>query len=346
MVDAAESTIKPNSPVSEPAASGGPTAGQAPPAAVEAPRPVDLDESARRLALEAAVSDAGTPTSVGGYLGADAEDDVAVTARFAATQRGYVGWQWSVTLAFLPGNPATVSEVVLLPGADALLAPVWVPWEQRIRPGDVGAGDLLPPPADDPRLVPAYVQSDDPAVEAVARELGIGRVRVMSRDGRADFAERLHEGPFGPDDQIAVAAPATCATCAFFLPLAGSLRALLGGCGNEFSPADGRVVDQGYGCGAHSETVLEMPARSAAADAVIDELQLEMHRRAPSHAGTSLWEASEPSEQDPAGFDPDEMGAALADPEFADPGAEIAADEVDGLLEEVDAPVDPAPDDH
>src|SRR5205823_3641384 len=133
---------------------------------------------------------------------------------------GYSGWHWSVTLAVLDGEPATVSEVVLLPGEGSLLAPAWLPWDQRIRPGDVGVGDLLPPIEDDPRLVPAYLQSDDPAVEAVARELGIGRVHVLSREGRVDFAERLHDGTFGPTGEVAVAAPAHCFSCAFYLPLA------------------------------------------------------------------------------------------------------------------------------
>lgn len=240
---------------------------------------VVLDGTARDLARSAAVMEAGNADHIGDLLVALAEDDVAITATFAARQVGYLGWHWSVTLAVLEPDHPTVSEVVLLPGDGALLAPAWIPWDQRIRPGDLGVGDLLPPIADDPRLVPAYLQNDDPAVEVVARELGIGRVRVLSREGRVDFAERLHDGSFGPTDDMALAAPAQCVTCAFYLPLAGSLGQLLGGCGNELAPADGRVVDAAYGCGAHSESVIEMPARSAAADTVIDELTLEVHRR-------------------------------------------------------------------
>jgi hypothetical protein len=238
-----------------------------------------LDGVARGLARAAAVAEAGTADHVGDFMVALAEDDIAVTAIFAARQAGYRGWHWSVTLAVLQQTHPTVSEVVLLPGDGALLAPAWIPWDERIRPGDLGVGDLLPPAADDPRVVPAYLLSDDPAIEAVARELGIGRVRVLSREGRFDFAERLHDGSFGPTDEMALAAPAHCVSCAFYLPLAGSLGQLLGACGNEFAPADGRVVDAGYGCGAHSETVIQMPARSAATDVVIDELSLDVHRR-------------------------------------------------------------------
>ena len=149
--------------------------------------------------------------------------------------------------------------MVLLPGEHALLAPDWVPWGERIRPGDLGVGDLLPAAPDDARLVPAYLLSDDPAVEEVATELGLGRVRVMSREGRLDVAEEWHEGQFGPADDMATAAPAHCLSCAFLLPLAGSLGALFGACGNSYGPAAGRVVDVGYGCGAHSEVAVRMP---------------------------------------------------------------------------------------
>lgn len=244
-----------------------------------ASRVVQLDPATLELARLAATAEAGNGNLVGDFLMALAEDEIALTATFTARQPGYAGWQWSVTLALLSGQDPTISEVVLLPGDGALLAPPWLPWDERIRPGDVGVGDLLPPLTDDQRLAPAYLQSDDPAVEAVARELGIGRVQVLSREGRVDFAERLHDGLFGSSAEMALAAPAHCFTCAFYLPLAGSLGALTGACGNEFSPADGRVVDAGYGCGAHSETVLDMPARSAANDSVIDELSLDVHRR-------------------------------------------------------------------
>ena len=39
----------------------------------------------------------------------------------------------------------TVDESVLLPGPGALLAPDWVPWQDRLRPGDVGSGTCCLP---------------------------------------------------------------------------------------------------------------------------------------------------------------------------------------------------------
>ena len=151
-------------------------------------RLLDAVEQAREAAVAEAAEDMGAGAAahvVGEHLEACTEDDGAVTHFFAAQHGGYRGWRWSVTLACADEeSPVTVSEVVLLPGGDAIVSPVWVPWNERVRPGDLGVGDLLPAAADDPRLVPGYVASDDPAVEEVAREAGLGRRSVLSREGR------------------------------------------------------------------------------------------------------------------------------------------------------------------
>ncbi|MDQ4038673.1 MAG: DUF3027 domain-containing protein [Actinomycetota bacterium] len=203
--------------------------------------------------------------TVGDHLGvvAEVEADRVLTHRFACTARGYRGWQWSVTLARAPrSKKITVDEVVLLPGDGALLAPAWVPWSERILPGDLSVSDVLPTAPDDFRLVPSYLGSDDPTaedpgVEPVAFELGVGRVRVLSREGRTEAADRWHSGEHGPASPMARHAPGECASCGFFLPIAGSMRQLFGACANVMSPADGRVVSSDYGCGGHSESVAE-----------------------------------------------------------------------------------------
>jgi hypothetical protein len=117
----------------------------------------------------------------------------------------------------------------------------------------------MPTAPDDDRLIPGYLLSDDPAVEEVSWELGLGRSRVMSREGRAETAQRWYDGDHGPDAPIATAAPRTarCVTCGFYLPLAGSLRQAFGVCGNLFAPDDGRAVSADHGCGAHSEVLAE-----------------------------------------------------------------------------------------
>lgn len=192
--------------------------------------------------------------TVGDYLGVTFDDDSAATHRFLASLPGYQGWQWAVVVAAIPGaDHVTISEVVLVPGPTALLAPPWVPWEERVRPGDLGPGDLLAPLSDDLRLVPGFMGTGDPAVDDVAVELGLGRRRVLSAYGREDAAQRWHDGEQGPSAAMARATKRTCRDCGFMVPLAGALGAMFGVCCNELS-ADGHVVDYFYGCGAHSDT--------------------------------------------------------------------------------------------
>src|SRR5271166_35919 len=202
----------------------------------------------------AAVAEFSGLEAVGDYLGVSYEDPNAATHRFLAHLPGYQGWQWAVVVAASPGVVhATVSEVVLVPGPTALLAPEWVPWEERVRPGDLSPGDLLAPAKDDPRLVPGYAASGDPQVDETAAEIGLGRRWVMSEWGRSQAAERWRDGDYGPDSAMARSTKRVCRDCGFFLPLTGSLGAMFGVCGNELS-ADGHVVDKFYGCGAHSDT--------------------------------------------------------------------------------------------
>lgn len=231
------------------------------------------------VARAAATEEAGTDP-VGAHVGVDPEPDGAATHLFEAELAGYRGWRWAVTVASAgPGTPVTVSEVVLLPGPDALVAPDWLPWQQRVKAGDLGVGDLMPTAPDDERLVPAYVESDDPAVEEVEHELGLGRARVMSRLGRLESAGRWLGGDFGPRSEMARSAPDRCGRCGFYLPLAGSLRAAFGVCGNELAPADGRVVHVEYGCGAHSEVELEASSPVPVVDLVYDDTTMDIEPR-------------------------------------------------------------------
>lgn len=223
--------------------------------------------------------------TVGEYLGLGFDDDAAATHRFLATLPGYQGWQWAVVVATTPdADRATVSEVVLVPGPTSLLAPPWLPWDQRIRPGDLGPGDMLAPPADDPRLVPGFMGTGDPVVDDTAVELGLGRRKVLSAFGRDDAAQRWHDGDHGPAAPMARATKRVCADCAFMVPIAGALGKMFGVCCNEMA-ADGRVVDFGYGCGAHSDTPAPHGAGSPAYepydDGVLDVVAAAVREAAP-----------------------------------------------------------------
>ena len=70
--------------------------------------------------------------TVGDAAGYSLEDDGVVSLRFANRLAGYPGWFWTVSLARIEDDEPTVLEVELLPGEDALLAPDWVPWAERL----------------------------------------------------------------------------------------------------------------------------------------------------------------------------------------------------------------------
>jgi hypothetical protein len=256
------------------------------------------------LARSAAQELAG-PAGVGPYLGAEADGDRTVTHLFDCLDPAYAGWRWAVTVTRASrAKSVTVSESLLLPGPDSLLAPDWVPWRDRVRPGDVGVGDLLPASPDDERLVPTAVLEGDegvldwddsapwdaalPTIDPVpespfpaARPAGPGqgtgpaakRSRVLSAIGRDETALRWYSSEHGPRSPLAHAAPGPCMTCGFLVPMGSPLGRVFGVCANEYAPDDGRVVSLDHGCGAHSEA----PAGAqSAASPVIDELGYDL----------------------------------------------------------------------
>ncbi|MER6556531.1 DUF3027 domain-containing protein [Streptomyces sp. NPDC001027] len=258
----------------------------------------------------AAAEEAAAPGVVGEHAGVVSEGDRVVTHYFECKEPGYRGWRWAATVARASrAKIVTLDEVVLLPGPDAVLAPEWVPWSERLRPGDMGPGDLLPTDAEDLRLEPGYSGEDEPppnspvseemaqlaeaedadvtpaapaklstipvrgTIAAVAEELGLRRARVLSRYGLHTAADRWEDG-FGPKTPMAQAAPASCVSCGFLARIGGSLGQAFGVCANEFSPADGRVVSLAYGCGGHSEAAV-MPTPPRPAPPVIDENRVD-----------------------------------------------------------------------
>jgi hypothetical protein len=258
-----------------------------------AKEPDQICADAVDLARQSLADTGVSPDAIGEHLGVEATADRVVTHLFRCADPGYSGWRWAVTVTRAPRSKVvTVDESVLLPGPDALLAPPWVPWHDRLLPGDVGIGDLLPASADDERLVPLVVLDGDDAVTdwftdrpdsqdadagpRIAEEIPVpGRSRVLSGWGREDTADRWYESDHGPNSPVSHAAPANCVSCGFFVPLSGSLGRVFGACGNAYAPDDGRVVSADHGCGAHSEAVLTGSAALAAVP-VIDELGYDL----------------------------------------------------------------------
>src|SRR4051794_1230176 len=109
----------------------------------------------------AALLDEVGEAAIGDHLSVETEGEGVVTHYFATRHVGYPGWHWAVTVVTLDGESPTVDELVLLPSVEAITAPAWVPWRERIQPGDLSPGDILPTDEDDPRLVPGYLAGDD-----------------------------------------------------------------------------------------------------------------------------------------------------------------------------------------
>jgi hypothetical protein len=258
--------------------------------------------------------------NVGDHLGMFPEGERIVTHYFVARERGYVGWRWAVTLTRASrSKQVTVDETVLLPGDGAILPPQWVPWSERVQPGDIGVGDLLPTAADDARLEPGYTGADDaepklfkeprpePAgdfdprepqrdsLPLISFELGLGRARVLSLIGRQTAAERWYEN-FGPGSPMAQSAPASCSTCGFLTGLRGALSQSFGVCTNEYSPADGHVVALDFGCGGHSEAAV-VPEAAEVGAPIVDEYAVDQVQLHPT--GSVAARAPEEEEQLP-----------------------------------------------
>ncbi len=249
------------------------------------------------LARDAAGELAGRD-GVGQHRGVEADDERVATHLFDCLDPAYAGWRWAVTVSRASrAKNVTVSEALLLPGPEALLAPPWVPWSDRVRPGDLGVGDLMPAAADDERLTPVAALAGDDGVldwddvasseegseltDAGRTDLAVeageaaGRSRVLSAIGRDDTAIRWYSSEHGPGTPLARAAPGPCLTCGFLVGLAGPLGQVFGVCANEYAPDDGRVVSLDHGCGAHSEVVAAGPGQHTAPP-VIDEIGYDL----------------------------------------------------------------------
>ncbi len=92
--------------------------------------PNNTDLTNLAFAREAAIAAAPKKT-VGDFVEVIDEGDNTLTFLFESKQKGYVGWRWSVTI-FQGESAPTVSEVLLMPGSDSLVAPKWIPWSERL----------------------------------------------------------------------------------------------------------------------------------------------------------------------------------------------------------------------
>lgn len=294
-----------------------------------------------------ALEEVTDPITVGEYVAAAPDAERLVTHLFDCTLSGYRGWRWAVTLSRVPrGRTATVCEVELLPGEEALLAPAWVPWAERLEPGDITRSDRLPRKETDERLEPGWEATGEDADAVALDELDLGRPRVLSAQGVASAAERWYGGDHGPEAEGVRKAHATCSTCGFFVPMAGALRAIFGVCANEWATDDGSVVSLDHGCGAHSETDLpdqgpEWPINPSRVD---DHLMVPLSTNGLDlREGRSIAELAAEQGDDvdaePGGAPAEDSGD-IADAPGQGTGTESSAQEADGPADAAKTTID------
>ncbi|NBU32347.1 MAG: DUF3027 domain-containing protein [Actinobacteria bacterium] len=261
-----------------------------------------LAKNSGALAL-AALSEAVPASELGKSLDVSLQDtgeqDFAVAIHtFECLAPGYPGWYWAVSvIAISDQDYGTVSEINLLPGPDALVPPAWHPWAERVQAGDLGVGDLLPAPANDPRLTAGFtglaeLESELAELHPMQWELGLGREKILSELGLEQAVNRWMSGQTGPRSLMAKSAPADCSTCGFLIPVGGSLGQAFGMCGNEYGAADGRVVAMNFGCGAHSAVEVTQNSPVPVVDLAVDDFADEIEPVDPS-PGVDLSEQTE-----------------------------------------------------
>ena len=217
----------------------------------------------------------GRPPSASTLEGVEADGERVVTHLFSCLDPGYRGWRWAVTVARASrSRTVTVSETLLVPGPDAILAPPWVPWRERVRPGDLGAGDILPAAPDDERLGAhrgargrrrGGGPDHDRLTAGEPGRVGGGRLgreptsrsRVCAYCPRSAATRRrcagtpasTGRGARWPTWRRGRASPA-----GFSSALSGPLGQVFR-VSNSYAPDDGRVVSADHGCGGHSEAL-------------------------------------------------------------------------------------------
>ncbi|MGO4806261.1 DUF3027 domain-containing protein [Arthrobacter sp. 2MCAF15] len=122
---------------------------------------------------------------IGEHIGARSEGDRLVTHLFESKLPGYLGWQWYAVLTRNSRSKVvTVDELGLLPSEDAILAPAWVPWAERVRPEDAQADEA----ADEAAGTETPSQAPDADAEQDAADAD-GEQDAADADGEQDAAD-------------------------------------------------------------------------------------------------------------------------------------------------------------
>lgn len=157
----------------------------------------DTTMDPKAIAHAVAITVADEEGQVGGFVQAvDLEDNVT-DFRFESRVRGYEGWQWSVTLYHdVELDHWTVNESSLVPTDKALRPPKWIPWKDRLEPGDLAVTDSIGTDPDDPRMEDGFRKT----LDNVSDEKGTESVPVDEAERNLETDDGTVQNASMPDD--------------------------------------------------------------------------------------------------------------------------------------------------
>lgn len=157
----------------------------------------DTTMDPKAIAHAVAITVADEEGQVGGFVQAvDLEDNVT-DFRFESRVRGYEGWQWSVTLYHdVELDHWTVNESSLVPTDKALRPPKWIPWKDRLEPGDLAVTDSIGTDPDDPRMEDGFRKT----LDNVSDEKGTESVPVDEAERNLETDDETVQNASMPDD--------------------------------------------------------------------------------------------------------------------------------------------------
>ena len=112
-------------------------------------------------------------------------------------------------------RPSPSTRSCCCPATRRSWRPPWVPYRERIQPGDLSPGRPAARrgrrPAPGARRTPSATTRSTPTTRRrsaqVADDLGLGRVRTLSPEGRDLAAQRWYDGDGGPESPLAQSRP-------------------------------------------------------------------------------------------------------------------------------------------
>ena len=161
-----------------------------------------LNETQLRDRARLAAVEAAPKNGVGDFLTQIEEEENVYTFLFAAKMKGYVGWNWSVSL-FANEEDTTVSEVNLMPGEDSLIAPNWVPWSERLADYKALQAELEAQAAleaEENGTADDADEDDEDSEEANEAELEVGNVEEEAEELPATLTQESPDAEQNADD--------------------------------------------------------------------------------------------------------------------------------------------------